>query len=413
MSLKHLTCPSKILSSSITAAASTFKLNNIKGWDGVDLTSADFGSQAFAVIRNANNTILELIEFDPTTIADASITILKRGLKFTGDLTTEVAANKLAWTSGDTYIDIGVDTPQMYQWLQEYVDAAIVAGGVPATTTVLGLAKASVAPASAASPIFVGDNDPRVPTADENDALAGDGGTPSADNPYTLRNKTVVAGATITGATLPVPVYQNKTDNEFYACDANDTAAMKFLGFAITDGVDAGNFEVQFTGVVSGFTGLSEGEKYYVQDAAGTIGTTIGTYEILVGVAISTTELLIQKGKRRASGSGTLTDASGSAVVTCGFRPSVVRIYAAVGNTTYGSYMSATWANGAITGVGLIYNEGSTGSGVNAARVYTSTEATYHTFSITSVTDTGFTITWTETSNMDAGAFHWEAEGEL
>jgi len=141
MSLKHLTCPSKILAASITSAAASFKLNNIKGWNGNDLTSADFGTQAFAVIRNANNTILELIEFDPTTIASASITISKRGLKFTGDLTTEVAANKLSWTQGDTFIDIGVDTPQMYQWLQEYVDAAIIAGGVPATDSTAGLVK--------------------------------------------------------------------------------------------------------------------------------------------------------------------------------------------------------------------------------------------------------------------------------
>lgn len=186
MSLKHLTCPSKILAASISASATSFKLNNIKGWDDVNLTSSDFGSQAFAVIRNANNTILELIEFDPSTIASVSITILKRGLKFTGDLTTEVTANKLAWTKGDTYIDIGVDTPQMYQWLQEYIDAAVVAGGVPATTTVLGLAKMSVAPVSAASPVVVGDNDPRVPTVGENDAMAGGGdfGTPATGNKF-------------------------------------------------------------------------------------------------------------------------------------------------------------------------------------------------------------------------------------
>lgn len=141
MSLKHLTCPSKTLAASINSSATSFRLNNIKGWDDVDLTSADFGSQAFAVIRNANNTLLELIEFDPTTIANSSITIVRRGLKFTGDLTTEVAANKRAWTKGDTFVDIGVDTPQMYQWLQEYVDSAIVAGGVPATNSTAGLVK--------------------------------------------------------------------------------------------------------------------------------------------------------------------------------------------------------------------------------------------------------------------------------
>ena len=164
MSLKYLTCPSKILDASITASSVSFRLNNIKGWNGIDLTAADFGSQAFAVIRNANNTVLELIEFDPATIANSSITILKRGLKFTGDLTTEVTANKLPWTKGDTFIDIGVDTPQMLQWLQEYIDAAIVAGGIPSTTAVLGLVKMSVAPSDPANPTAVGTNDPRVPS---------------------------------------------------------------------------------------------------------------------------------------------------------------------------------------------------------------------------------------------------------
>lgn len=141
MSLKYLSCPSKILADSITASSTSFKLNNIKGWDGVDLTSANFGSIGYGVIRNANNTVVELFEYDPATIADASITFNKRGLKFDGDLTTEVSANKLSWTKGDTYIDIGVDTPQVLQTLQTNFEAAIVVGGVPATDSVAGLIK--------------------------------------------------------------------------------------------------------------------------------------------------------------------------------------------------------------------------------------------------------------------------------
>jgi len=112
-----------------------------------------------------------------------------------------------------------------------------------------------------------------------------------------MRQEEMTAGATINGATLPVPVYQNTTDNEVYACDADDTDKLNFLGFAITDAIDAGAIIVQHTGIVGGFTGLDEGEKYYVQDTAGTIGKTPGTYAILVGVAISATELLIDKKK--------------------------------------------------------------------------------------------------------------------
>lgn len=54
-----------------------------------------------------------------------------------------------------------------------YVDGVAIAGGADASTTIKGITKLSTAPASAANPIAVGDNDPRVPTTDENDALAG------------------------------------------------------------------------------------------------------------------------------------------------------------------------------------------------------------------------------------------------
>ncbi|MBR1146677.1 hypothetical protein [Bradyrhizobium sp. AUGA SZCCT0431] len=53
-----------------------------------------------------------------------------------------------------------------------------------ASTTVKGVTKVSVAPASASDPIAVGDNDPRVPTTGENDALVGTSGTPSSSNKY-------------------------------------------------------------------------------------------------------------------------------------------------------------------------------------------------------------------------------------
>jgi len=49
----------------------------------------------------------------------------------------------------------------------------VIAGGVAATTTTLGYVKISAEPVSALSPIAVGDNDGRVPTQAENDALVG------------------------------------------------------------------------------------------------------------------------------------------------------------------------------------------------------------------------------------------------
>ena len=110
-----------------------------------------------------------------------------------------------------------------------------------------------------------------------------------------LRQESMTAGATINGATLPVPIYQNTSDNEVYACDANVASALEFLGFAISNGTNGNPIIVQHTGTVGGFTGLTEGARYYVQDTAGTIGTSKGTYEVFVGIAISETELFIMK----------------------------------------------------------------------------------------------------------------------
>lgn len=126
MSLKPTSIPTKTLAASITALSSTFKLNNILGWDAAALTSASFGTQAYCVFRNASRSRIELMEFDPATVASTSITILRRGLQFDGDLTTEVTANKFAWTKGDTFVDMGTDAPQVFQWMKEYIDAASI-----------------------------------------------------------------------------------------------------------------------------------------------------------------------------------------------------------------------------------------------------------------------------------------------
>ena len=110
-----------------------------------------------------------------------------------------------------------------------------------------------------------------------------------------LRQESMTAGATINGSTLPVPVYQNTTDNEVYACDANVSTKLNFVGFAITNSTDGNAIIIQHTGIVGGFSGLDEGEKYYVQNTVGTIGKLRGDDEILVGIAISATKLLILK----------------------------------------------------------------------------------------------------------------------
>jgi len=116
--IKPISIPQKSLTKSITSSSSTIKLNNIKSWKKnslgafIDLVAGDFGTRAFGAFRNATGTILEIVEFDPSTIADASITLLKRGLSFDGDPDTEVAAYKLNWPAGTIFM-AGTDIPQL------------------------------------------------------------------------------------------------------------------------------------------------------------------------------------------------------------------------------------------------------------------------------------------------------------
>lgn len=75
----------------------------------------------------------------------------------------------------------------------KYADDLAIAGSPDATTSTKGIVKMSTAPVSAASPIAVGDNDTRVPTQAENDALAGTSGAPSSTNKYVTNDDTASA----------------------------------------------------------------------------------------------------------------------------------------------------------------------------------------------------------------------------
>jgi len=115
----------------------------------------------------------------------ASVKITNYGhLKFINDLldgTTGFPATTKIGYDGDPSLTSG-DT---YKWSTvDYVNGVAIAGGADASTTVKGISKLSSAPASATNPIAVGDNDTRVPTQDENNALVGTSGTPSTSNKF-------------------------------------------------------------------------------------------------------------------------------------------------------------------------------------------------------------------------------------
>lgn len=112
-----------------------------------------------------------------------------------------------------------------------------------ASTTVKGSAKTSVAPASASDPIVVGDNDPRVPTTGENDALAGTSGTPSNSNRYVTADDVATAATAskvvrrLASGDITVPATPtNSTDavSKSYADSTKSNASASISGSGIT-----------------------------------------------------------------------------------------------------------------------------------------------------------------------------------
>ncbi len=301
MSVKAVTIPTKILSQSITAAATSFRLNDIEGWDGVNLAAANFGTQAYGVFRNAARTQIELFEFDPATIASTDITIVLRGLKYDGDLTTEVSGNKYAWTKGDTYVDLGTGVPQIFQNLLDNVAAtatnvgAINAAATAKTTPVDAdtfpitdteasnvIKKLSFTNLKAFLKTYF---DTLYFTLTTGGVLAENASIDldpalSADGKYSGFCITGTAGAALTFGQL---IYLAVADSRWELCDADAaaTAGTPLLGMCVlAAGADGNATKILLQGTIRAdaqFPALTVGAPAYVGETAGAIQTAIPT----------------------------------------------------------------------------------------------------------------------------------------
>lgn len=132
-------------------------------------------------------------------------------------------------------------------------------------------------------------------------------------------------GEAINGSTTPQVVCIKASDGLLYKADANDATLNMAIGFVTTNALITTTPTVTTSGVIGGFTGLTQNATYYVSDTAGSISATpSSTCAIPVGKAISTTQLLLNFGKRVAT--GTITHSSAGAgnqdvTTTIGFRP--------------------------------------------------------------------------------------------
>lgn len=269
--------PTKRLAAAILSTDVSFTLSNILTWKGLvdgttTLTSADFGTRAFGCFRSPNNQQMELFEFDPTTIASASITILARGLSYSGG-TTDAASTKYNWPANSTLVELGAHVPQLFE---QYIDKT-------GDETIAGIKTFSSFPqkSGTTTPTIAGE----LATKAYVDATA----TGSA-----ITNQLLIAGTA--GETLVAGnlVYFKESDQRWWKTDADAFATTDKIKLGIAQGGATAGVAVNIllSGQDSNQTGLTAGSKYYVGNTAGGISTSPGTLQRFIGWAFSTTSLI-------------------------------------------------------------------------------------------------------------------------
>ena len=92
-----------------------------------------------------------------------------------------------------------------------------------------------------------------------------------------------------------IPVYLKASDSKIYKTSsaADDEKIHSFVGILKEAGSTNDVKKVQVSGKVVGLSGLTAGQKVYLRDTAGEYGA-IGTYEKQIGIAISTTSIILR-----------------------------------------------------------------------------------------------------------------------
>lgn len=205
MARKLIETQKTTLTYGISDVSTTIQLKNLLKLDGTSVAASDIGDLLYGTFGpgTSKEEIFSINGANVTVETNGNITItgVVRGLMEVSPYTT--GGFSTDHSSGEVVI-FG-NNPQVYQDIYDYIDAAVVGGGVDASTTVKGISKLSTAPASPSNPIAVGDNDPRIPTTNYTAAMAGTLGTPSATNKF------VTSDNTYTGETDQEQTTQNAT----------------------------------------------------------------------------------------------------------------------------------------------------------------------------------------------------------
>ena len=218
--------------------------------DGTQITTAMLGDICYGTLEPGNGFQEEAFSFTGVT-QNANGTATLTGVKTVGTYyalgSGYVTSSGLAKTHvGGAKVILSNDAG-FYNNIKDYLDSTLASGSPLASELQTGIAKLSLAAVTPATPIVVGDNDPRVPTQDENNALAGNGGSPSASNKY----------VTETGLTntLATSIYVPIVDTFATSGTWTKRTGIKYISVSITGGGGGGGGATNATGSGGGGSG--------------------------------------------------------------------------------------------------------------------------------------------------------------
>lgn len=158
------------------AGATTLILRSFAQIDGTLLTMTDFGSIGYATLEPGNGSLEEQISFSGV-VQNANGTATLSGVKTVLDVSPYTETSGLAQTHAGSTTCVLSNTAGFYNQFPAKANDETITGqwtfnsfpitpsNSDASTTVKGVTKLSVAPVLSTSPIAVGDNDTRVPSA--------------------------------------------------------------------------------------------------------------------------------------------------------------------------------------------------------------------------------------------------------
>lgn len=176
-------------------------LKSFKDILGVNLAMASFGTVGYGTTEPGNGTQEEQISFSGVT-QNSDGTAQLTGVKHVLFISPFTESSGMTITHPGSTTFVISNTSAFENSLYALLQTTVASGGLPASSTQIGITKLSVNPTVLANPIAVGDNDNRVPsvnassiTAGQLAALFGTIATASASNKYVTNNDTSITPA--------------------------------------------------------------------------------------------------------------------------------------------------------------------------------------------------------------------------